>query len=339
MILRLMTESEADKWDNFVNTVKYSTALQYYNWAKIKSTQGWSAVYASLEDDGSMVGCSLILYKRIPFMGSYLGFCPFGPILAEEYINELPLFLNLLSEEMDKMGIALLKIHPYRMDIPSVDGLKIKRSKKLLYKETYVTPLDISEEVLYSRLHKKLRNDIKRAEKLGTEIVTDESLAGLEKFYELHKETFDRTDYHTQPFGMFEQLHKYFISTGKATIRFAMAEGKPISAAIFLKTDNTYLYMWGASTSDKNYDHYCGQKYLLWKSFLDAKRKGIKYFDLGGVTVNAKAGSKSEGIHTFKKRFGGDKIEMQGTLDIHISKFKAPLIAAVFAIYRKFVGL
>ena len=48
---------------------------------------------------------------------------------------------------------------------------------------------------------------------------------------------------------------------------------------------------------------------LYWEAIIDAKRKGIRYFDFVGARVNPKPGSKQEGIQRFKRHFGGDFVK------------------------------
>lgn len=314
-MLKITTIDEKEDWiiENQIN----ASPLQYASWGKVKTAQGWEYLDYKIYDEHEDIGKALVLYRHIPKTNYNIAFIPFGPVLKDDYRQNVHEVIKLIINELKQQRVLLLRVHPY-LDYSGVSFENWVHIEKMLYSETFVVDLTADDDTLLANLHKKLRNEVRKAEKLGTKVITDNTKEGLKIFYEMHLETFKRTNYTAQPLAMFEKVFEAYVETGRADIRFAEIDGKKISGAIFLKTSKCYLYMWGASLSDSAYNKYEGQKYLIWESMLEAKKCGAKIFDLGGVTVGADKGTKREGIYIFKSRFGGELKSLPGTFDVYI---------------------
>jgi hypothetical protein len=79
-----------------------------------------------------------------------------------------------------------------------------------------------------------------------------------------------------------------------------------LAGAIFLCTDNTAYYLQNGSTA-------AGRKYMaptlvVWEGILEARRRGLKYFDFDGVSDERHPTKKWSGFTRFKEGFGGKPI-------------------------------
>lgn len=296
--------------------------LQTCKWGSIKQVQAWQYVVLQVLEK-RIVAQSLVLLKKIPKTNDFMAFIPFGPLFSTA--NDLELQKKTIKCIGDYLlkhyKVKLLKIHEYGNQVELYKTVG-KKSFKMLYDETYLIDLSESEETLFQNLHKKHRNEIKKGLKNGTRVCKSNTKIDLENFYKLHKKTFDRTNYETSSLDFFEKVYEEYIKRDKGNLYLAYAEDKIIAGAIIINSEAVSLYMWGASSGEKEYNAYEGQKVLLWEAILDAKREGKQVFDLGGVTSTAEKGSKREGIYIFKRKFGGKYEKFSGTYNIYLSPFK-----------------
>lgn len=79
-------------------------------------------------------------------------------------------------------------------------------------------------------------------------------------------------------------------------------EGELLQAGAFLpcQTAGLYRYRYGVYVRKSQ-----ANAALMQAAILRAKELGLDQFDLGGITVDAKVGSKDAGINFFKSQFGG----------------------------------
>lgn len=326
---------EADKWDNFINSMEYGHSLQLYCWGDVKKVQGWECFRLALKEGEQYIGVCSILSRTVPILKKSIMYVPFGPIINDDNEEIIKFFMQKIIEFCKKKKFLVLKVHPnkkydYLKKIGSIS------SDSIFYKHTFVIDLKKDEEEIFSGLHKKLRNEIRKAEKLGTNIVEDYTKEGITEFYRMYNDTYNKSKRKPLPISVFKSVYENYIKKNRGALLFAEANGKRISGSIILKNKNSHLYMWGASIDNKEYDMYEGQKYLLWKSMIEAKKDGALLFDLGGVTIGAPTGTKKYGIYLFKKKFGGDLIELPGTYEIVYNRALWSITNFLLKIYFKF---
>lgn len=322
-----------DTFDDTNFNYKAVNPLQLYNWGKVKLTQNWTYLNISIWDK-SLISNANVLLKKVPKTTDYIAFVPFGPNYSKElnFMRKKEVIIELAKYLKENHNVKLLKLHEYDGEMADY-GIGANKSFKMLYDETYIIDLTLSEDQLFMNLHKKLRNEIKKGIKNGTKVIKSNTSDGLDMFYELHKKTFDRSKYKALDKSFFDSVYCEYIKSGRGDILLAFSENELISGAIIIESSNTSLYMWGASTGDREYNKYEGQKVLLWNAILKSKQNGKLYFDLGGVTSNAEKGSKREGIYTFKKKFGGEYRKFSGTYNIYLCKIRGRVYDVLLKLY------
>lgn len=164
---------------------------------------------------------------------------------------------------------------------------------------TYLVDLTQSEEILFSNLHSKHRNVIKKAEKDG--IIIEHGKENAMDAIKLMKDTFNRqnkvSDFSTSMIERFNQLNNnvdYWIAKD--------SQGVLQGSAIFLwSAGRSCYYMHGGSASHTKPG---AMNLLMWEAMKCMKDRGVWYFDFVGARVTTEEGSKLEGIQRFKSRFG-----------------------------------
>ena len=175
---------------------------------------------------------------------------------------------------------------------------------------SYTLNLDQSEETLWNNLHQKHRNVIRNAMKKGVKIRT--GIEYLEKAYFLVRDSFRRSakGYMGKMrigFRMdFDAFKQQVLSLGE-NVRVVIAEYEGVmqGCAVIPYSHHCAYYMHGGSIPNP----LTGAMNLLqWEAIRLFRELGVRHYDLFGVRLDPKKGSKAEGIMKFKERFGGQLI-------------------------------
>ena len=161
----------------------------------------------------------------------------------------------------------------------------------------YLHKLNLQPDLgtLREGLHKSsTRRKIKRAEKeqLTCEIGSSENLLG--KFYQLLVQTRFRHKVPPQPRKWFSNLLSGFAN--ELTIWVASKEETPVASILTVRFKSSLVYKFGGT--DEKFFRFGGMQFLLWQAIMDAKKSGLKEFDLGRSDLHDK------GLNVFKNRLG-----------------------------------
>jgi len=127
------------------------------------------------------------------------------------------------------------------------------------------------------------------------------------------------------------------LKTGFATLYVAELEeeGKktPIAAALIYDSKDTRFYMHAAT--DFEHRNLMAGTIILIQMILDAKNKGLKYYDFWGITTSEDKNHPWYGFTQYKKSFGGFQRDYSGTYDLPLNKTKYSLYKKLRVINRK----
>lgn len=171
---------------------------------------------------------------------------------------------------------------------------------KVIRSGNYIMDLTLTEEDLWSRMHSKHRNAVRRGEKAEMSLCFGgQELAVI--YTNISRETYERS-------GMKESSSDYYRSLmqcldDKSIIGIVEKDQRTQAAGMFLYSSAMGYYLHGASTTHPEPG---STNYLLWRSIILMKEKGVKKFSFVGYHVDAEQGSKLYGIQKFKERFGGE---------------------------------
>jgi CelD/BcsL family acetyltransferase involved in cellulose biosynthesis len=148
---------------------------------------------------------------------------------------------------------------------------------------------------LFGNCHRSsTQRKIQRAEREGLIYETGRSEALLDAFWNLLLITRRRHGIPPQPRNWFRNLIRSF---GDALqIRVAYRDGQPLASILTLRRKDTLVYKYGCS--DARFNNLGGTQLLFWRAIEEAKRDGLRVFDLG------RSDSGNAGLIEFKNRWG-----------------------------------
>ncbi len=152
------------------------------------------------------------------------------------------------------------------------------------------------EESLWSQLEVRCRNAVRKAEKVGVEILEARNLEEwLDPYYILSRGVYTRQG-KEPPFSRdyFKILWEKLYPSGDLTVLMASYEGKYIAGGVFPRDRSTSYYLDGVS--DREYNKVVPNNLIQWEYLKRALAGGVKLYDMVGANIPS--------IAKFKKSFG-----------------------------------
>lgn len=143
----------------FLEKTTLGNFMQYPSWAKVKS-EWTSDLIGWHTQENELVGCALILYRKVPYLNRYLAYIPRGPIFDWQPENLQACFMPLFSFLKTK------RVFTVKMDPPVVqakwstplikdfleqirqDGLSGKELRDLKPDLEFQTSLDLQRQLI-----------------------------------------------------------------------------------------------------------------------------------------------------------------------------------------------
>ena len=291
--------TKKEQWNQFIKENKGSFP-QSWQWGQLQESMDrkiWR-----IETEGLK---GLIIKHNLPLKKNYL-YCPYGPVGKGDFKE----FLEEINKIAKQEKSIFFKIEPnftnYKLQITNYKF--IKSAKEIQPSRSIVLDISQSEEDLLKQMHQKTRYNIKLAQKKGIEIRQSNNPEALNAFVGLLGQTAKRDDFYLHPK---EYYQKVLDILGEETVKLFLAEyqNKTVAAILVYFFGETAVYAHGAS--DHDHRRLMAPYLLQWHAILEAKKKGLKYYDFWGIDED-----KWPGVTRFKKGFNGQEVNYSGAFNL-----------------------
>lgn len=287
MPIRLVEGETEAEWDGFVRRHPHASGYHLWRWQGIfERAFGHQCHYLAARDDHGIRGVLPLVRFDHRLFGRFMVSLPFvnsGGVLATDEQAA-----RALLEEATRLGAAHHVTHvELRHETAQFPDLPSKA-----HKVSMRMPLDTDADKAWQSLDRKVRNQVRKAEKSGlTASVGGSEL--LSDFYAVFAENMRDLGTPVYPRRFFDEIVTQF---PEATRIFVVRhEGKAVAASI--------TYAFGRSlevptaSSLKAYRSMCPNNVLYWKMIQQAITDGFTTFDFGRSTPG-------EGTYLFKQQWG-----------------------------------
>lgn len=196
-----------EEFDNFAENYEIKNFYQTGSYGTLMDRHSFDDYYLAMKDEsGNYKAATLILIKK-ELLGYKWGYCPRGYLIDFNDFNLLETFTKLLTQFLNKRNFMFVKIDPYIIYksrdkkgnvISGIDNSKIVDElihigyehtgfnlnfENLKPRWNAVTTTNSTED-LFSRFSKEIRNKIRKADKMGIEILEGDA-SSVKQFYSL----------------------------------------------------------------------------------------------------------------------------------------------------------
>ena len=284
------TETDAGMWDQFVMAHPDATGYHVWGWRRVfKQALGHDSVYLVAREGREIVGALPLVHVKSSFFGNTLtslAFLNYGGLVA----NTDAVAAALLTAARNLA--ERLRCHHVEL------RHKARRLADLPYRQHKVAMLLGLQAGMWERLDRKVRNQIRKAQKSGlTAEQGDHRL--LNAFYEVFARNMRDLGTPVYSQRLFSEVLQVFPE--RARLHIVRLGSRPVAAGLTYRTGNTVEVPWASSVRDFN--AMCPNHLLYWHVIETALTDGCDVLDFGRSTPN-------EGTYKFKEQWGAEPLPL-----------------------------
>lgn len=231
-----------------------------------------------------------------------------GPLAIDNNEVIIKKLLNGYEKSLNKKAIYTEVREIYDLPFKNIlqeNGYNIEKRLNI------IIDLTKSEDLLWNEVYSKRKNEIRKAAKKGIVVKEFFDIDNLTSSYNILKEVYKRVRLPIADFSLFLNIYNNLLS--KKMIRlFGAFYGSELIGTMYVLCYKDRAIDWYAGSKQEHYDKNPND-IIPWEAIRILKNDGYKVFDFGGA---GKPGV-IYGVRDYKKKFGGDFIEINRYQKIH----------------------
>ena len=266
--------------------------------------------------EGSGKGWSYIGMVEHDRFGTYI-YVPYGPFAINE--SALISAVNDLKEKASNLGAYVVNIEPTSpIDTAMASRLFKHKGMHRQAHRTLRIDLSKSEDEIIANMSSTRRKQHRNYGKKGLVMAQSNTRETLDVFYKLLKISSGEKGFYVRDKSFFDQMFETLVQTGNASLFTATRDGNiEVAALVYQDEDTRYYAHVGRDLSDNSLQ---ASAPLISYMIIDAKRAGLKYFDMYGISESDDKIDEKSGFTVFKKTFGGEVVQFAGAWEVPIVK-------------------
>ena len=183
-----------EEFDSYAENHPSKNFYQTSAYGMLMDRHSFDDYYLAMKDESGNIKCATLILIDKVFLGYKWGYCPRGYLIDFNDTELLKTFTNLLKEFLKKRNFMFVKIDPYIIyksrdkkgkEIPGIDNSKIVNDLLSLGYEHTGFNLNFENlkprwnavittdelDPIFSRFNKETRNKIRKADKMGLQVV------------------------------------------------------------------------------------------------------------------------------------------------------------------------
>ena len=311
--------------------------MQSWDFYEFHISRGKQVVRRLLKDkDGKIVAAYAGVVETAK-RGTYMAIAG-GPILDWKNKSVVKTVFKDIEEQGKKHHCVFVRVRPQLelsdKSLKLMNELGLKKAPMYLSVEyAGILNLEKSEEEILAAASQGFRRKLRKAEKEGITVETSTDPAIVKTFYNLEVEHAKRQgfvafseDFLTKQFAAFAKNNEVIMYTAKK-------DGEILAENFMIFYGNEASYHYGVSSP-------LGTKYsaaplLHMEAMREARKRGIKRYNLWGIVGLDETKHRFYGVSEFKRSFGCEEFKYTPAHDLILNKFKYLLNKTVETIRKK----
>lgn len=294
--------------------------LHSFNWGQFHQNLGKSIERVGFYKGSHVAGLMLVVIEKAK-RATYLT-VPGGPLINWQDKAVVAAFKKAALEIAQKNNCSFIRVRPQlisdaksRLIFPC---LGFKNAPMHLHAElTRQINLEKSEAELLAQMRKTTRGEIKKAVTSSIEVTASKDPSQILDFYKLQQETAKRQGFISFSQKFLEEQFKVFAADNQVMLYTATFKQKLLAQAIIIFYGYEADYHYGASAVVGR--KFPGAYLIQWEAIKEAKKRGLRRYNLWGVAPEGQTNHRFYGVSVFKRGFGGDDVEYVHAQDLIIN--------------------
>jgi FemAB-related protein (PEP-CTERM system-associated) len=287
--ISVRTDAAANRWDAFVGRQPSASIYHQSVWTTIvERAFGHETCRLAAECEGEIVGVLPLVFFNSWLFGRFAVSMPFfnygGLLAASPEVRHA--LLDAAVAETEQRGGSYVELRHTTHLLPEL----LSKTHKV----AMVLPLAESVDMQWQCIDRKLRNQVRKAEKSGVS-VTQGGAELVDAFYQVFARNMRDLGTPVYSKRLFSEVTQRLPESTR--IFCATVGGQPVAAALVVWHGNRIEVPWASSL--REFNPLCANVLVYWEMLRFAIERRMSHFDFGRSTPN-------EGTFYFKRQWGAE---------------------------------
>lgn len=318
-------------WDAFVTSHPEANFLQSWDFYEFHASRGNKIIRKiAVDSDGNILAAYAGVVEEAK-RGRYLAIAG-GPILDWTQKPLADAVFNDIKAEGKRLKCVFVRLRPQlelsdqSLRLMNAHGFK-KAPMYLSVEYAGILNLEKSEEEILKDASQGFRRKLRKAEKNDLTVETSQDLEVMSAFCDLEQKHAARQGYVPFTKSFLTKQFEAFAKNNEVVMYIGKKDGEILAMNFMIFYGNEASYHYGVSSD-------LGTKYsvaplLHLKAMEEARRRGIKRYNLWGIVGTEETSHRFYGVSEFKRSFGCEELKYTPAHDFVINPVKYQLTKLV----------
>ncbi len=335
--MKIITAENQKQWDDYITSFEDTNFLQSWDFYEFHASRHKTIVRRLFLDDNEQIIAAYAGVVETAKRGTYMAIAG-GPIVDWKNKKLVKQVFADIAEQGKINHCVFVRVRPQLplsdKSLKLMQELNLKKSPMYLSVEyAGILNLEKTEEEILAGASQGFRRKLRKAEKEGITIETSQDPAIAKTFYELEVEHAKRQKFVAFSEDFLVKQFTAFAKNNEVIMYTAKKDGEILAQNFMIFYGNEASYHYGVSSPLGN--KYSAAPLLHMEAMREARKRGIKRYNLWGIVGLEEKNHRFYGVSEFKRSFGCEELKYTPAHDLILSKPKYLLNKVVEDIRRK----
>ncbi|MBO6199275.1 MAG: peptidoglycan bridge formation glycyltransferase FemA/FemB family protein [Psychrobacter sp.] len=322
--INIIDAESREKWDKFVTSHQEANFLQSWDFYEFHKSRGKNVVRRIAVDEKNKIHAAYAGVVETARRGTYLAIAG-GPIMDFSDKKLVRMIFEDIKAEGEANDCVFVRVRPQlertkeAYQIFKENGLK-PAPTFLSVEYAAILDLNESEEEIMKSMHRRIRYAVNNARNKGFTIEKSTNPEDIHTFYEIQSQTAKRQSFVEFSEDFLKKQFAAFAKNGEAVLYTAKYNDEILAQNFMIFYGNEASYHYAASTALGT--KMSGSPILHIEAMKDARKRGIKRYNLWGIVGEDEKSHRFYGVSFFKRGFGGDELKYLPAHDLVLKPLK-----------------
>lgn len=335
--MKIIDADDRKVWDDFITSHPEANFLQSWDFYEFHKSRGNEIVRRLALNEKNKVIAAYAGVVEAARRGRHLAIAG-GPILDWHNQKLVKAVFEDIRAEGEKHDCVFVRVRPQlslsEESLKLMQELGLKKAPMYLSVE-YAGVLDLtkSEDEILAGMRQRLRRALRKATKNDIKIKKSTDPKDIHEFYEIQLQTAGRHDFVAFSEDFFTKQFAAFAKNGEAVLYTATLNGEVLAQNFMIFYGDEASYHYGVSSELGT--KYSGAPLLHLEAMRDARKRGIKRYNLWGIVGEDETWHRFYGVSQFKRGFGVDELKYTPAHDLILKPAKYKLTKLIEDVRKK----
>ena len=336
MIEVVNAENRAE-WDKFITSFEDTNFLQSWDFYEFHASRGKQVIRRLFKNQDNQIIAAYAGVVETAKRGTYMAIAG-GPIVDWTNKSAVKTVFKDIADQGKEHHCVFVRVRPQlplsdkSLNLMQELGLK-KAPMYLSVEYAGILNLEKSEEEILAAASQGFRRKLRKAEKEGITIETSTDPAVVKTFYNLEVEHAKRQGFVAFSEEFLTKQFEAFAKNDEVIMYTAKKDGEVLAQNFMVFYGNEASYHYGVSSPLGN--KYSAAPLLHMEAMREARKRGIKRYNLWGIVGLDETKHRFYGVSEFKRSFGCEELKYTPAHDLILNKFKYLLNKFIETIRKK----